>query len=224
LTKKEVLYRIAEAVRKVRDGLSQILFVTSGRFTEKEIEAYKVLKEYIFDANIVNYTTIVRTNFPNFRNYNKCEEDKSLMVRENNSIYDIVTSCGNRVIHVDNPSMNIDDELERTLSKRKREDSRNKLLSHLAQFQIPYKPSNLDYLNSKINGYMTDIERLQNNLSDVRSLSEEQKKQMQRTINELQEKVAQQVRMGPIQRFGNELGKSIDRALCLTEDTGCRIQ
>ncbi|CAI2161623.1 15277_t:CDS:2 [Funneliformis geosporum] len=193
---------ISEAAHKVRDGLSQILFVTSGRFTKKEIFAYDMLRKYIFDTDIVNYTTIVRTNFPNFRNASKCEEDKELMRRENGELAEIINSCGNRVIHVDNPSVNIDDERRLVFNREDRENSRTKLLSHLAQFQIVYKPANLDYLNSKIGNYMTDIERLQSDLNNVRNLSDEKKRQMQRTINELQEKVAQQARMGTFQVIG----------------------
>ncbi|HLX55006.1 MAG TPA: hypothetical protein VKR58_13760, partial [Aquella sp.] len=168
-----------------------MLFVTNGRFTEQEIDAYNVLRDYIFDADIVNYTTIVRTNFPNFRSHNKCEEDKNLMVQESTDIASIINSCRNRVIHVDNSSLNVDDELERTLGKRKREDSRNKLLSHLAQFQIVYKPANLDHLISRISNYMPKIERLQNQLEQTKNLSEAQKRQMQNEISELREKVSQ---------------------------------
>lgn len=209
LTKKEVLGRIARAVRKVRDGLSQILFVTSGRFTEQEIEAYKVLKDYIFDADIVNYTTIVRTNFPNFRNHSKCEEDKRLMIEENYKLRDIITSCGNRVIHVDNSPMNIDDERRLVFNREDREYSRSKLLSHLAQFQIPYKPANLDYLNERIDGFMTDTEKLEKELNETKELSEEQRKILQDRIDELMREVVRETNRGIFQK----VGKAIDDAI-----------
>src|SRR4051794_40917867 len=66
LTTQGVLYRLAEATSHIGDGLNQIFFVSNGRFTEKEEEAYKLLSSVIFDSEVINYTTIVRTNFPEF--------------------------------------------------------------------------------------------------------------------------------------------------------------
>src|SRR2546423_7598332 len=76
LTTQGVLYRLAEATTHIKKGLSQVLFVTSGRFTEKEEEAYKLLSSVIFDNEVINYTTIIRTNFPEFENKEACERDK----------------------------------------------------------------------------------------------------------------------------------------------------
>src|SRR4051794_18645565 len=101
MTEQQVLYKIADAAYKVRDGLNQVLFVTKGRFSKEEIFTYNLLREIIFDADIVKYTTIVHTNFPNFRNSNKCETDRTKMIGENFELSEVIKSC-KRVIHVDN--------------------------------------------------------------------------------------------------------------------------
>src|SRR5689334_15952495 len=79
LSRQQVLYKIAEVSHSIRDGLNQIFFVTNGRFTEAEREAFDLLGEVIFDKEFVKYTTIVRTNFPEFRDRRKCEEDREEM-------------------------------------------------------------------------------------------------------------------------------------------------
>src|ERR1043165_3972236 len=42
LIPQEVLTRVSEACEKVSSGLNQILFVTRGKFTQEEIEAYNL--------------------------------------------------------------------------------------------------------------------------------------------------------------------------------------
>src|SRR5436190_24098243 len=61
LSEKQVLIKLAEATNAIKDGLNQILFVTSGRFTEEEIKAYTLLRTVFFNEDIGKYTTIVRT-------------------------------------------------------------------------------------------------------------------------------------------------------------------
>ncbi|CAJ0868641.1 4187_t:CDS:2 [Entrophospora sp. SA101] len=53
LTTQEVLNELAEAAHSIKDGLNQILFVASGRFTKEEVEAYDLLRAIIFDKNVI---------------------------------------------------------------------------------------------------------------------------------------------------------------------------
>src|SRR5205085_10773149 len=77
LTPQGVLMRLAEIADRVKkEGLNQILFVTQGRFTKDEIEAYDLLSSIIFDKEVLKYTTVVRTNFPEFYDGDECEEDR----------------------------------------------------------------------------------------------------------------------------------------------------
>ncbi|CAB4376459.1 unnamed protein product [Rhizophagus irregularis] len=129
---KKILYD--ELIRLTPGGISRVLFVVDRRFSEKEIEEFDLFKRIIFDSGIVEYTTIVRTKFCNFKNINKCKEDTAQMCKESETIAKIVESCG--IIYVDNPPTNIivndDDDRERiNYNKKIRRKSRKILLGHL---------------------------------------------------------------------------------------------
>jgi hypothetical protein len=129
---KKVLYE--EIIHLMSEGISRVLFVVDRRFTEKEIEAFDLFERTILKSGIVDYTTIVRTKFCNFKNKNKCEEDINQMCKESKSIAKIVKSCS--IIYVDNPPTNIifndDDDRERVnYNKKIRGKSRKILLDHL---------------------------------------------------------------------------------------------
>lgn len=44
---QQVLNKLADASHVLREGLSQVLFVTSGRFTEEELIAFDLLRTVI---------------------------------------------------------------------------------------------------------------------------------------------------------------------------------
>src|SRR5436190_17191693 len=79
MSDNEVLDIIAEAVYRVKDGLSQVLFVVGGRFDQSEMATYNLLRTIIFDEHITKHTTIARTRFANFRSGKECQEDIKLM-------------------------------------------------------------------------------------------------------------------------------------------------
>ncbi|CAB5376194.1 unnamed protein product [Rhizophagus irregularis] len=131
---EKILYNKTEIFQLMPEGISRVLFVADGRFKEKEIETFEFFKKTIFESEIIGYTTIVRTKFCNFKNKNKCREDKKQMCEESRTIAKMVGSCS--IIHVDNPPTNIivndDDDQERINHNRKiRERSRILLLNHL---------------------------------------------------------------------------------------------
>ena len=71
-----ILNKLAEAVKEVKDGLNQILFVISGRFTDEEVRAFNtLLRTVFFEKDIGKYITIVRTKFPDFRDLEKCRKN-----------------------------------------------------------------------------------------------------------------------------------------------------
>src|ERR1043165_2095269 len=82
LKKEEVLDKIAEAVYLAREGVSQILFVTNGRFDQYEMATYNLLRTIIFDEHITNHTTIVRTKFESFEDEEECQADVERMLCE----------------------------------------------------------------------------------------------------------------------------------------------
>nr|CAG8630420.1 6139_t:CDS:1 [Entrophospora candida] len=159
LTTQEILYQFVRNIDDIKGGFNQILFVTNGRFKEEEIDAYDLLQSVIFDQDIVNFTTIVRTNFPDFENGDVCDKDRSNMINENNKLSAIIKKC-KMVIHVDNPPIT---HRTKQVAEEIREESRKKILNHLDTCKSIYKPPSLDELNNRIKAYidyMIDIEKL----------------------------------------------------------------
>ncbi|CFW92698.1 conserved protein of unknown function (AIG1 domain) [endosymbiont DhMRE of Dentiscutata heterogama] len=191
LSEQEVLQKIAEAVYAVRYGLSQVLLVTSGRFTQEERIIYEeLLKKAIFDQDIAKYTTIVRTNFPNFRNENRCREDIERMKKNNAELAEIITSC-HKLIHVNNPPLDIDDPEELKIYQKAREKSRLILLEHLEDCPDIYKPKNLEELATRISKHMENKATLEQQITSLQNkggLSAEEIKK----LNELQEEKKQE--------------------------------
>jgi predicted GTPase len=171
LTTQQVLNKLADASYSIKEGLNQILFATDGRFKEEEIMAYDLLRSVIFDTNVANFTTIVRTKFPEFENPEKCEEDRKAMLEENQKLSEIIKTS-KKVIHVDNlPETGSYAEV----SKKVRENSRTALLTYLRTCQDIYKPENLDGLNERINSYMTEKDQMNIQLTNLNRQLEEMK-------------------------------------------------
>lgn len=159
---RQVLVKLAEATNAIRNGLNQIFFVTSGRFTEEEVKAYTLLRTVFFNEDIGKYTTIVRTKFPTFRRTERCVADKEAMIRENEDVAEIIQSC-NRLIHVNNMTEDEDPEL------KTRAECRNILRHHLRfNCENIYRPRNLDEANERIRNHMTDKERIQKEMDDIK--------------------------------------------------------
>ncbi|CAJ0905097.1 3124_t:CDS:2 [Entrophospora sp. SA101] len=154
---------IEETVDVIKGGINQILFVTNGRFREEEIEAYCLL-QFIFGQDIVDFTTIVRTNFPDFEDDTECEQDRLDMIMENDKLSTIINEC-KKLIHVDNPPIT-----HRTKggAEEIREESRKKILKHLNTCGKIHYPPILVELNVRIKEYMTGIEKLENELEDLK--------------------------------------------------------
>jgi len=162
----EVLDVIAEAVYLVRDGVSRVLFVTDGRFDKHETAAYNLLSEAIFDEEITQHTTIVRTKFESFQDEEECQQDVEKM-RANEELKEIIESCDGRVIHVNNPSLEIKgaSKGEIELNKSKRSQSRKKLLDHLKEVcQTEYNPPNLKDLQVKVYARIEKKKQLESSL------------------------------------------------------------
>ena len=160
LTDKEVLELMSEMVIIIGDdGLIQVFFVTNSRFTNEEIEVYRLLESVIFDNQVNKYTSIVKTKFPEFENENKCEEDRQKFHAENPELARIFNT--NKIIYVNNPPL-VGRPSAIELNKEIREESRKRLLAHLGKCQDIYQPGNLNTLKQRINNYKTQKENLQN--------------------------------------------------------------
>ncbi|CAI2161621.1 15276_t:CDS:2 [Funneliformis geosporum] len=125
-------------------GVNQILFVIDGNFNQHDMNIYNFLrKETIFDQDIVNYVTIVRTNFNDFDNEEKCKEDIKKSVKKDSKLSELIELFQGRIIHVDNPSLEVKNKDELEFNKERRNKSRNKIVDHLnknCQSVYKFKP------------------------------------------------------------------------------------
>jgi hypothetical protein len=136
--KKKDFYN--EIIELMAEGISQILFVSDKSFTTEEKKTFELYEKIIFETGILEYVTIVRNKFENFRNKNECEKDKKYVFEENEIIAKIVKSCNN-IIYIDNYNRNA------------REESRTILLNYLENVcgEKYYKLVKWDDLHCKIN-------------------------------------------------------------------------
>ncbi|CAG8608632.1 1379_t:CDS:1 [Ambispora leptoticha] len=184
LTEQGVLCKIAEACHYIKDGLNQILFITNGRFTKEEIDTFDLLKSVVFDADVSKYTTIVRTDFPEFEDELKYQQDQQQLCAENPALFKILSAT--RIIYVDNPPLK---GRTASINQEIRKDSRKRLLVHLATCQGTYRPQNLAAMNDRIGNYMKEHETIKKELKCLKKLAEQQQKFAQEEIKKLIEQI-----------------------------------
>lgn len=113
-------------------GVNQILFVTDGKLNQHDMNIYNFLrKKTIFDQDIVNYVTIVRTNFNDFDDEEKCKDDVKKTAKKDSKLSELIEIFQGRIIHVDNPSLEVKNKDELEFNKERRNKSRNKIVDHL---------------------------------------------------------------------------------------------
>jgi len=190
LDPKQVFHKLNDALHLVRDGLNQVLFVSSGRMTEEELNVYHLLKSFIFNEEIAVYTTIVRAKSSKFKDPKECEKYIQSLRNIGGRAAEMVDSCRN-VIHVDNPEY----------SEERRKDSRTILLDHLLTCRAVYRPKELDELYAKIGGYMTEkdkheqeAQKIDQELSNSRALAVKRKREIQETETLLSEAKAREAK------------------------------
>ena len=167
ISEESILFEIGKGIHAAKEGINQVLFVFKGRFSPEHVMAFNRFKNFIAGSSIARVTTIVRTNFPYFKNLQKCEEDKKSLLNENKELSEIIRLCNN-VIYVDNPSLPAVDEDDSEeegwakISKEKREKSREKVLTHLAENCLEiYKLKKWDSLYAMVDSYIKRKEEIE---------------------------------------------------------------
>ncbi|CAB4434764.1 unnamed protein product [Rhizophagus irregularis] len=221
LTAQGVLTRLAEIANRVKsEGLNHILFVTKGRFTKEEVEAYDLLSSIIFDSEVLRYTTIVRTNFNGFEDREKCDNDRAALRMENGGFLDAVD-----IVYVNNPSI----EVFGDMAKKIRESSRKRLLTYLAGCQGNYRPSNIDELEQRIQDYKTNEEKLEDKMKELEADRKRQEEEFRNKLTDMKEEYTKVLRENKRQ-FEN-LHKTVDKiskamtkpSLNQSETTSCEL-
>ncbi|CAG8640157.1 9498_t:CDS:2, partial [Ambispora gerdemannii] len=181
LDNKEILNLLKGLVPIIKEnGLNQIFFVTNGRFTQQEVETYKLLESVIFDREAVNYTTIIRTSFDDFEDRKACEDDEQNLREENQEIFKILKSS--KIIYINNPPL-----IGRSavINKEVRKESRKRLLTHLGACGDNYYPVNLEDLNKRINDYITSEEELKRKIALKEQKNQEEQTEHQKEIESI---------------------------------------
>jgi hypothetical protein len=123
---KEVLIRVGEAINSAYQGLSHVLFVFKGRFSDGEKEGIQKLKA----LKIANqYITLTRSKFDNFENEEECQNDRDKMEQESSEVRELLNNCRG-LLHINN-----EDE-------ESKQESRAIVLDHLHSScgRNPFKP------------------------------------------------------------------------------------
>lgn len=175
ISKEDILLKIGEGIYAAKEGISQVLFVFGGRFGPEQVAAFNIFKTFISESGITKFTTLVRTNFPNFRDTKKCGEDRqSLLSEDNKELRDTISSC-NDIVYVDNPPIpeiddkDSDDEREEEQIKETKEESRKIILNHLAKCcQEPYKLKKWDSIYTRVFEYIKEKEQIEQGNSSTK--------------------------------------------------------
>lgn len=188
LSQEEVLDQLLQAIYQTKNGIHQIFLVINGKLTKEEIATYHLLRDVFFTKDICKHITIVRTNFPDFQDQQKCEEDKEKIKQESKELSDIANSSP--IIYVNSPPNDI----------QTRENSRQVLLTHLTNHPDIYKTTQLDELINQINNYLNKVERITiietklreakskpNNKEEIKRLEKNLKKTRQEKVITFQE-------------------------------------
>jgi len=195
LNPEEVLDKIAEAAYYAREGINQILFVTRGRFDKDEVDAYKLTKAIFTDKEETNeYITVVRTDFVKFKKEEECEEDIRKMINNGGELSEVIKETYKRakIIHVNNPLLDVEKEKKWIENVKERKISRTALLNYLEENCCEiYKPHSLEELNAKIGNYMKEKEKLEREIRKIKDNNQELKAEKERTIEKIKKNTRQ---------------------------------
>ncbi|CAG8693223.1 5025_t:CDS:1, partial [Ambispora gerdemannii] len=160
------LKKIIEGACLAKDGLYQILFVTNGKLTQDEVDIYNYLRTIIFDEGVSQYTTLVRTRFPNFQEKETLYDDLKRMIKESNELVELLRSCRD-FIYVNNPSLKeVNNNIE--IFEETRNASRKELMKALSSCgEETYKAKGLNSLSQRIKEPITKEKILRRDLATI---------------------------------------------------------
>jgi energy-coupling factor transporter ATP-binding protein EcfA2 len=197
ISDENILLEIGRGIRSAKEGINQVLFVFKDRFSEGQIIAFNMFKDFINEIGIARFTTLVRTNFEDFEDPQKCQEDRqSLLTQTAQVVKEIISSCNN-VIYVDNPPIPVikekDNERIRAKkedkikeSKQKREQSIKVVLDHVTEnCSEIYKLKEWDNIVSKVNDYNKRKEEIERSNISIKEKEKELKKIEGETAKEI---------------------------------------
>lgn len=165
-----VLDEIASTCFSIQDGFNRLFFVTNGRFTKEELDAYKFLREVLFNKDVIAFTTIIRTGYPYFDMPDMCRADNEGLITEmkkrDPELAKFLQECP--IIHVENPPLVRDP----TSAKLARQKSAEKILDHFKEYSALYFPSELSNLNLKMGKYLRIQKQIEEQIHEIKKTLE----------------------------------------------------
>lgn len=187
----EVMRRLAYACHECRDGINAIYFVTGGRFTQEEADAFDIMWQVLFGPEVCKYTTIVRTNFLNFKDPTAVDDDMAKLMSEGIPSQRIFDVLKNVPIYVDNPPLAYGE-----ISGKNREESRKRICNHLAiHANDVFKPPLLKEVQQQISDRINEEREMAEKakvLEEKLNTSEASAEELQRTRRELERVIEQE--------------------------------
>ena len=189
LSKHEVILRLTKVSNYCKNGVNQLFFVTQGRLSTQEQEAWRTVQETIFDEELIDYTTIVRTHVPpkrlEMKSWIKEQTDDLCKGKcDLAAIFKKVCSA-ERIFFVDNPGEYSTIQEWELLRERTKD-----LLRHLLDScEKRYTPQRLELFNHRMGGLADkvesqerEIEKLRESIREIRADNETQKNERKRKM------------------------------------------
>ncbi|CAG8750057.1 7022_t:CDS:1, partial [Cetraspora pellucida] len=108
-----------------------------------------------------------------FGDEDSCKSDiQSLIENENEAIVEMIQSCNKRVVHIDNPPINMKGKGEMIqeqidLNKKICNNARKRVINHLVTCEDSYKPESLNKINERIGCFLSENKVLQKQLDEL---------------------------------------------------------
>ena len=184
----EVLKRLAQACYECREGINAVFFVTGGRFTVEEADAWDIMWKVLFNPAVIDYVTIVRSKFTQFMNPSAVQTDCAKLKAQKGAAGRIMPNV-KKIVHVDNPPSQY---LE---WKGTRQKSHGVLMDRISQCSSIYKPPQLEEVNERISNTVEEKrvsdDAVASLLMEVEKATEKIQTEMHKQIAEERERAAQ---------------------------------
>ncbi|XP_062500197.1 GTPase IMAP family member 4-like [Corticium candelabrum] len=173
LSPDEVLQRLATACNECVEGINSVFFVTKDRFTKEEADAWDVMWQVLFGAEVLEFSSIIRTNFLRFRDQAAVAKDKEQLKLTNKDAQRVLTSV-RYFLHVDNPPSEYGGEIIR-------EHSREILLKHLiVNCEEVFQPPVLREVKERISGHVQAHQEARDKIQQLEAQLEETSSEKER--------------------------------------------
>ena len=166
MSSDKVLQQLAAAYNECTEGINAVLFVTRGRFTKEEADAWDIMWKVLFGSEVLEHTAIVRTRFLEFQNPNKVADDKKKLSGQGGPAADRILPNVKHFLYVDNPP-------EEYGGKEIREKSRDILLAHLINcekvFQLSARREVEERISQHVNAHQEALKKQEQPEAELKS-------------------------------------------------------